>query len=492
MTTRNHSVNWSRRRFLRTGYAAAVAGAIGSGVTGRLWANDKPPEGSATKTPTTTELARPTPAQLRWQDCEVGLIYHFDLPIAARRLAGNNTVRERLDPNLYHPTKLDTDQWIEAAKAAGAKYAVFTATHFNGFMQWQSDLYPYGLKQTKWRGGNGDVVADFVESCRKADILPGLYFSTHRNVYWTVWGHYVDWGKGRGTAKQEEFNRIAEKMTEELCSRYGPLVQIWFDAGVKTPDQGGPNVLPIFEQHQPDSVFYHNGQRSDHRWIGNEKGHAGDPCWATMPAGDQGHVSHNSPTWRKHLYHGLADGGYWSPGMVDVPLRGSHGVHNWFWGPNQDHAAESVESLMKMYDQSVGRNCTFIAGEVITPDGLVPESDIRRLAEFGRAVRDRFARPAGETSGRGTTVELKLPQPRQVAQVVMMEDIAHGERVREYRVEGLVGGEKWQELARGQSISHKWIRRFDPVEVARLKLTVTRCAAEPIIRSFAAFGPDGA
>lgn len=100
--------------------------------------------------------------------------------------APNNMVKRTLDTELYRPNQLNTDQWVETAKAAGAKYAIFTATHFNGFMQWQSNLYPYGFKQTSWRNYKADVVADFVASCRKADIKPGLYFSTHRNAYWTI------------------------------------------------------------------------------------------------------------------------------------------------------------------------------------------------------------------------------------------------------------------------------------------------------------------
>ena len=432
-----------------------------------------------------SELARPTAAQLRWQDCEVGLIYHFDMPIAAGEFASNNQVRRAFDPADYNPTKLDTDQWLEAAKAAGAKYAIFTATHFNGFMQWQSDLYPYGVKQAKWRDGNGDVVGDFVESCRKANILPGIYFSTHRNVYWQVWGHYVDWGKGKGTAEQERFNRIAEGMTEELCSRYGPLLQIWYDAGVKAPFQGGPDVLPIFEKHQPDTVFYHNPQRSDHRWIGNESGHAGDPCWATMPTKNS-EVSHNAPSWKPYLHNGVAGGEYWSPGMVDVPFR-AVGVHNWFWKPGQDENIYTLEQLDKIYDQSVGRNCNLVIGEVITSDGLVPEGDIKRLSEFGCLIRDRFAKPAAATSGKGTQVELQLPRPKQIDQVVLAEDIRQGERVREYRVEGLVGGDVWKTLATGKSIGHKWIHRFQPTKVARLRLNVTKSAASPIIRTFAAY-----
>lgn len=79
----------------------------------------------------------------------------------------------------------------------------------------------------------GARCALFVESCRKVGVLPGLYVSTHRNAYWNVRGHYV--AGRRGSPGQETFNRVAEKMTEELCSRCGSLVQIWYDAGV-TPE----------------------------------------------------------------------------------------------------------------------------------------------------------------------------------------------------------------------------------------------------------------
>ena len=135
----------TRRQMLGTAATAVVDGILRT----RSCRATAPPSGDA------PHLARPLPRQVVWQDCEVGLIYHFDLSVAAGRDdRGNNAYREVFDPKLYNPTDLDTDQWIEAAKAAGARYAVFTATHFNGFMQWQSDLYPYGLKQAAWRGGS--------------------------------------------------------------------------------------------------------------------------------------------------------------------------------------------------------------------------------------------------------------------------------------------------------------------------------------------------
>jgi alpha-L-fucosidase len=431
----------------------------------------------------------PTPAQVEWQSCEIGVIFHLDMPVLAGDPTRNNATRKTFDPKLYNPRDLDTDQWIAAAKSAGARYAVFTATHFNGFMQWQSDLYPYGCKQAAWRNGTGDVVADFVASCHKFDIKPALYLSTHRNVYHTVWGHYVDWGNGRGTEQQQAFNRIAEKMTEELCSRYGRLLHIWYDAGVKTPEEGGPDVLPVFERYQPDSVFYHSTQRSDFRWIGNEAGHAGYPCWSTMPGLEVGPISHNSDSWKKCLYNGEPSGSYWSPGMVDIVLRGK-GNHAWFWHPGEDHTIHTVDELMDMYLTSVGRNCNLVIGAVIDPNGLVPEGDARRLGEFGAELERRFSNPVAQTSGEGEELTLTLPQPRTLDQISIMEDIVHGERIREYIIDGLQPGPdgEWARLCSGQSVGHKRIDTIPPTTLQAIRFKATSARALPMIKELAVFG----
>ena len=168
----------TRRNFIK----AATTATAGAALSPHLL--------RAAETDVDRRLVLPTPAQIAWQDCEIGVMYSFDLAIAAGDTTDNNAARKTWDPNLYQPDKLDTDEWLAAAKAAGASYAIFTATHFNGFMQWQSDLYPYGLKQTKWRDGKGDVVGDFVASCRKVGIKPGIFFSVHRNVYQQVWGEW--------------------------------------------------------------------------------------------------------------------------------------------------------------------------------------------------------------------------------------------------------------------------------------------------------------
>ena len=423
----------------------------------------------------------PKPAQIAWQDYELGIVFHYDLPVFSP--SGWAPYKRSFDPNLYQPLKLDTDQWIAAAKEMGCGYAIFTATHFNGFLQWQSDIYPYGLRQTSWRGGKADVFGDFVTSCRKAGIAPGVYLSCHRNAFQRVWGHRVNYGAGG--ARQDEFARIGEKMTEELVSRYGPLCEIWYDAGLLHPEAGGPDVLPIVDRYQSKTVFYHSPQRREHRWIGNESGSAGDPCWATMPdlaAAERAHQQSNADN-RNLLLHGEPSGSLWSPGMVDVPIRN----HEWFWKPNEDGKVYSPEAMIEMYYKSVGLNCNLIFGGTPDRDGLIPKADFRSYSEFGREIRRRFGRPLATTKGDGGVLQLRLSRPARIDHVTIMEEIAAGERVRRYKVEALTGPEQWINICSGESIGHKRIHRFAAREAASLRLQVLESVAEPHIRQFAAY-----
>jgi alpha-L-fucosidase len=426
--------------------------------------------------------AKPTFPQMEWQDSEFGVIFHFDISIGTRNFRGDNATRETFDPKQYNPAKLDTDQWVRAAKKAGATYVIFTATHFGGFMQWQSDLYPYGLKQAAWENGKGDIVADFVKSCDKYHIKPGLYLSTHRNAYWHVDNHYVAWGKGKGTDKQKEYNDICEKMTEELCAHYGRLLQIWYDAGVMTPAEGGPDVLPIFEKYQPNGIFYNSLQRSDMRWVGNEDGFADYPCWATMPSGA---ASHNAPSWRNILGKGDSSGGIWSPAMVDVPLRGANGVHSWFWHPGQETGVYGLQRLLNIYDQSVGRNSNMLLGVVIDPDGLVPETDAQRLAELGSALREKFGSPLGSTKGVGKDFVIDLKTPLPLKQYVLQEDIQFGERVQSYLIKGRLSNGNWVAIHTGTCVGHKRIGQIKSTENFRqIALQIIESKDTPFIREF--------
>lgn len=462
----------SRRQFCQRIGAGALTSAWGTQVV--RGAGENVPE----------RLVIPTPAQVSWQDKELGLVYHFDLDVYMP--GGHDHERSRrevLDPALYRPSQLDTDQWLAAAKAMGAGYAVLTATHHQGFLQWQSDAYPFGLKQSPWRNGKADLVADFVESCRKVGIAPGLYIGIRFNAFWDVYNYDVNGGRGGDPARRAAYMRVCETMVRELCSRYGDFCEVWFDGGVITPEQGGPDVQPIVEQHQPNAVFYHSPSRADHRWAGNEAGTAGDPCWATIPDVQSQAAGHRDPKLRNQLLrHGDPKGRTWCPAMCDAPIR----EHDWLWIPGREDRLQSVDRLMHMYTRSVGRNANLILGAVPDNRGLVPDADFARYAEFGREIRRRFGAPAAETSGEGGVIDLALREPVAIDYAILMENIRLGERVRAYELQGWVSGpERWTTLCRGESIGHKRIHEFDATRVAAARLLLHESVAPPVIAKLA-------
>ena len=445
----------------RRDFCSVVAG----GVAGAALATQ--PIGSVAAKAAERQLPRPTSQQAAWQDMELGMFVHLDMVT----FTGEPKPRQPADPNIYNPTRLDTDQWLETAKSFGAKYAVFVAKHCTGFLSWQSNAYDYGVKQSSWRGGRGDVVKDFLASCERYGIKPGLYASVTCNAYWTVDNPgIVNWGQGGDANKQAAYARVCEAMFTELWSNYGELTEIWFDGGALPTDKGGPNIVPIQKKHQPKAVVFQGPARSI-RWIGNEQGVASYPCWATV-SGD-GDVSGG----------GDPDGDRWLPGECDVPLPG----HDWFWEPRQDAKIRPMESLMDMYYRSVGRNCNLLLNATPDKTGLIPAANVKHYADFGKEIRRRFANPLAETHGEGTNVELTLPRPSRIDHVVIMEDITQGERIRAYDVEGLVGGERWQRLCEGRSVGHKRIERFNPVEVAKVRLRITKAVGSPVVRNLAAF-----
>jgi alpha-L-fucosidase len=169
--------------------------------------------------------------------------------------------------------------------------------------------------------------------------------------------------------------------------------------------------------------------------------------------------------------------------MVDVPIRN----HEWFWRSGDDHKVYTPEAMVEMYYRSVGLNSTLIFGGTPDREGRIPDADFHAYAAFGREIRRRFGKPLAETKGRGSTLTLKLAKPARVDHASIMEDITHGERIRAYKVEGLTGPEQWTLFGQGESVGHKRIHRFTPVEVAGVRLTVSRSTAEPLIRSLAVY-----
>ena len=419
----------------------------------------------------------PNERQLAWQEAELGVVFHYDLHVFDGKKYGQaeNRIDPVLDYQIFNPKKLDTDQWVKAAKDAGARFAILTATHETGFALYQSDVNPYSLKAVNWRDGKGDIVADFVASCKKYDIKPGIYLGIRWNSFLGVHDFKINGEGSFQENRQKWYNKMVEGMVMEICTNYGDLFEIWFDGGADHPYNGAPDVLPIVRRYQPNCLFYHNGQLAEARWGGSESGTVSYPSWATFPyratgAGESAKENIAKDGF-KLLKEGDPNGKFWVPTMSDAPLRGANGRHEWFWEPGDEDHIFPLENLMEMYYKSVGRNSTLIIG--LTPDdnGLLPTPDVDRLKEWGDEINRRFSTPLASTYIGKDKILLKLDRPSLVNHVIIQEDIRYGEGIRKYQLEGLVD-KKWIVLSTGESIGQKRIEYFENVKVSKIRLKV--------------------
>lgn len=433
----------------------------------------------------------PTGAQLNWQNAELVALVCWDLHAFDGKFYVQSKARITPveDYNVFNPKNYDPDQWVKSLKDAGFKIAILTVSHETGFFLHQSDVTPYSMKALKWRDGRGDVLRDFKTACEKYGILPGVYIGTRWNAFYGVYDFKVNGEGAFAENRQKYYNGMIEGIVKEVFTNYGDWAMVWFDGGAHGPEQGGPDVLSIFEKYQPNCLFYHNLQRADMRWGGSESGTVPYPSWGTFPYASIG----AGESAKKEIYAndyamlktGLPDGKYYMPAMSDAPLRGNGG-HDWFWEPDREGTIYPLNKLVEMYYNSVGHNTSLILGVTPGPDGLMPKPDVERLTELGDEINRRFSKPIAATSGTGEKFILKLPVKQKVNQVVLMEDIAKGERVRKFVLEGKTNN-GWKTIFTGSCIGHKFIYRFDDINVSAIRLNILESKGEPQLLNFFAF-----
>src|ERR1700738_5321777 len=115
----------------------------------------------------------PAPYQNAWQDLEFGVILHFSTNTFLDREWGDGTA----SPKVFNPAQFDPDQWMKAIKASGATYVVMVAKHHDGFCLWPTNLTDYSMKQSPWKDGKGDMVAEVAKAARANGLKFGVYLS---------------------------------------------------------------------------------------------------------------------------------------------------------------------------------------------------------------------------------------------------------------------------------------------------------------------------
>ncbi len=400
----------------------------------------------------------PTPSQLLWQQDELAMFIHFGVNTFTDREWGDG----KEDPTIFNPTALDAMQWARTAKEAGFKAMVLTAKHHDGFCLWPTGTTRHSVASSPFRGGSGDVVREYVDACRAHDLRVGLYLSPwDRNS--PVYGD------------SPRYNDLYAEQLRELLTGYGPIHEIWFDGANGEGPNGRrqtydwPRIWGDCRRYQPEAVMFSDAG-PDIRWIGNEIGVAGDTNWSTVDPSIVTAPGMTGDEVMRSLTQGDRDGTVWRPGETDTSIR-----PGWFYHPAEDGRVRSAETLLGIYDTSVGRNSKLLLNVPPDRNGLLHANDVASLQGMRRLLDARAAREIDREHGTGFandgTWGLRYPTPVMIDTIRLEEPISDGQSVARYRVEGMVG-DHWRELRRGTTIGYARIDRIDPMRVSMLRVTV--------------------
>lgn len=449
--------------------------------------------GSCTQAPPPTPvLPVPEPKQVAWQQMETYAFVHFSMNTFNDMEWGYGDA----DINLFNPSELDCEQWVRTFKDAGLSGVIFTAKHHDGFCMWPSAYTEYSVKNAPWKGGNGDVVRDLSDACKKYGIKFAVYLSP--------------WDRNRADYGTPSYVDYFHNQLTELMSNYGEVFEIWFDGAnggngwyggandSRTIDRKNyynyPKIFAIANSLQPQAVIFGDGGPGC-RWVGNESGYAGATNWSFLRKGE---VYPGYPNY-KELQYGHADGNQWTAAECDVSIR-----PGWFYHQREDDRVKSVAHLTDLYYRSVGHNATLLLNFPVDRRGKVhPIDSARAIALHHRLqeemktnllqgltpeasnVRGTQFAPAATTDGQYDTywatadsinsgsLIYSFAQPTELNRVLIQEYIPLGQRVKAFLIETLTDG-VWVPVKVNEettTVGYKRIVRFDNAKAEKLRIS---------------------
>nr|WP_259300819.1 alpha-L-fucosidase [Phocaeicola plebeius] len=417
---------------------------------------------------------------------------------------GLNTFNDRewgygdTDPKTFNPTNLDCEQWAQTLVKAGMKGVILTAKHHDGFCLWPFEGTDYSVKNSPWKNGQGNVVKELSEACKKY----GLKFA----VYLSPWDrHQANYGT-------PEYLPYFYAQLRDLLTNYGPVFEVWFDGAnggdgwyggakdIRTIDRKNyynyPRIYEMLDSIQPQAIIFSDGGPGC-RWVGNEKGFAGATNWSFLRKGEV----HPGYDKNYELQYGHPDGNQWVPAECDVSIR-----PGWFYHPEEDDRVKSPDQLVDLYYRSVGHNATLLLNFPVDRRGLIHPVDSANAVRFHEMIQQQLKtnlvagmtpKVSNERGGDfvasaltddnfdtywatedGVTtadIEFSFDTPTRMNRMMLQEYIPLGQRVKAFVVEYL-DKDTWLPVKLNEettTIGYKRLLRFETVETKGIRIRIT-------------------
>jgi alpha-L-fucosidase len=458
--------------------------------------------------------AVPSARQIAWHDLELTAFLHFSM----NTFTGKEWGYGDEDPNLFNPVRFDADAIVAALADAGMRGVILTCKHHDGFCLWPTRTTDHSVASSDWRDGRGDVVREISQAAARRKLKFGVYLSP--------------WDRNSALYGKPEYIKLYREQLSELLTGYGPIFEVWLDGAnggdgyyggareKRTIDKNTyydwPHTWESIRAMQPGAVIF-SDVGPDVRWVGNERGVAGDPCWATFdPVGEDGGPASPGNVRTRESEGGQRHASRWLPAECDVSIR-----PGWFWHEEENVGVRKPAQLVNLYYQSVGRGASLLLNVPPNRAGVLSAEDVASLQGLGAYLKDTFAAnlaaraktdathvrgndkqygPANLLDGRpdtywatddqvvsaGVTFDLGRPVKFQV--IRLREAIPFGQRIDAFTVERWQG-DAWEQIASSTGIGpRRLIRLPSPIIATRLRLRITEASASPALSEFAVFG----
>lgn len=439
-------------------------------------------------------LPLPEQKQVDWQRMETYAFIHFGLNSFCDREWGYGDT----DPKMFNPKRLDCEQWVKTLIAAGMKGVILTAKHHDGFCLWPFEGNDYNVSKSPWRNGKGNVVKELSEACKKHGLKFAVYLSP--------------WDRSRADYGSPSYVDYFHSQLRDLLTHYGPVFEVWFDGAnggdgyyggardKRTIDRKNyynyPRIYQILDSLQPQAVVFSDGGPGC-RWVGNEKGFAGETNWAFIPKNT---VYPGYPNYPE-LQFGYPDGDQWTAAECDVSIR-----PGWFYHPEEDDKVKSPEQLADLYYRSVGHNATLLLNFPVDRNGLINPIDSANAVNFHKLIQRELGnnlvagmkpKVSNERGGQfaaqaltdgswdtywatsdGVTsadITFTFKKAQKMNRIMLQEYIPLGQRVKKFAVEWLDKNGTWKAVEQGEettTIGYKRLLRFLTVETKGLRVRI--------------------
>lgn len=438
--------------------------------------------------------ACPSPAQVAWHRQELLMFYHFGQATFSGWDGENATCNgipwsEALLLEHYAPETLDVDQWVKVAAENDFREVILTTKHHDGFCLWDN---PESTCDVASARNTTDVVQAVRDACNRYGVNLGLYLSP--------WDRTIE----AAGLDLDTYEAMYKRSITDLMTRYAPVVEFWID-GNHSADFNWPDIHKTVLDVNPDCLIFSDAGPGC-RWVGNERGVAGETNWNTLDIRDRSiYPGHAPGDFRTYLGQGDLGTADWIPAECDFSLQEIGDPDGWFFDATEHR--KTPEELLQIYYTSVGRGGVFLMNVPPSPAGILDPVDVASIEGF-TALRHRIFDnnlalgadvKASARRGRGfepsrlldgnydsywaapdgvnqVELELTLKGEKTFNLVQLQEYIPLGQRISGFRIQVRENG-SWEPWTEGTTVGHKRIVKGRSVtaDAVRISLDALSC-----------------